>query len=196
MGNDFMLAVAVHTEGGIGVTLKSGDSMNAFLIFKKNLFMAASTGCRLPGHQMGFTDSLNVMDTMTICTNGRKGGHTFSEKSAPMNGLFVFLIGSFPMNVIFNYDSHIFMTDRTRARYIQTIDRRLGMAGRQDVMFAMAIPAAGYISFTPFQISPAMNTVPIAQGRRWPVRLGWLAMTGGRAIRRRQFLFMRDRPFF
>jgi len=80
-----------------------------------------------------------------------------------MNALHVFLIGSLPVNIVFDDDGHVFMADGTRQWNVLSIDLGLKVRDVPDVVLAVAVPAPGDLLIASLQIGLPVDAVGIGK---------------------------------
>jgi hypothetical protein len=119
---DAVFAVAVNAKGGIDIAAEGLLTVNALLVFIKNEFVAAAAGLGLFGHEMRLPDAFNVMDAMTVRADSGELEEAFLIKGSAVNAFHVFMIGHFPVDVIFDDDMHVLVAGRTGQGNVFSVD--------------------------------------------------------------------------
>jgi len=196
MRDNLVFAMAVDAERDVHVSLESFSAVNAFFVDVENSVMTFAAGFRPFGHQMRFADSLDVVNSVTVCTDRCIGRKALFQKCFAVHALEVFVIGGFAVNVEFNDHLHILMADRTGERDVHSVDCGFGVRRFLDAVFGVTVPAFGHFLHASLQVSFAVHAVRVEKRSCVGFILCCLSMALSGTVHIRKVFFMRDFRFF
>jgi hypothetical protein len=166
--------------------------MDAVFILAEDEFMTGAAGLGLLGHEVGFTHPLDVVHPVTVRADGGVADEPFFEQGFPVDALHIFLIRSFAVDVVLDYDRHVLMTGGAGERDVPAVDRGFRVCGRMDVVLAVAVPALGHFLGATLDIGASMDAVGVEKRVEAGAELLVFTVAGGGAVRGRDILLMRD----